>query len=124
MIRDYAAAHKPEKTDENQNPETKKSISDESMVNLDGLVLQEAIQGVLIEPLQNKIKKLQKELDVANRYKQAVELIEKGPISSVSALEFGGYSITVRLNNMFMSMEYNSTPLVDSMISASKSNMR
>jgi hypothetical protein len=139
MIRDYAAAHKAgvepvaqeseawaimtSFLDGKQNPEMKKAISDESMVNIDGLILQEAIQNVLIEPLRDEIKRLQKALDVANRYKQAIELIEKGPVSSVSALEFGGHNITIRLNNMFMSMEYNGTPLVDSIISASKSSM-
>ena len=81
------------------------------------VAMQEAIYELFIKPLHQKIALLEK-------YKQAIELLENGPVQSVSVLDLGGYNRTVKSGIASVSATYDGVPLVDAIISAGKAYMQ
>jgi hypothetical protein len=66
-----------------------------------------------IEVLQQRVKELE-------RFEQAINLLEKGPLTSVSVLDTGEYHITVQSGIASVSFTRSAPSLVDAMISAGK----
>jgi hypothetical protein len=82
-----------------------------------------AVQESIVKPLLNKIAMLQQSMAELAKYKQAIELLENGPVRSVSVLDLGGYHITVRSVVASISTTYDGVPLVDAIVSAGKTRI-
>jgi len=77
------------------------------------IAIQEAVHVLFIVPLQEKIALLEK-------YKSAIEMIEKGPIVAVSVLGVSEFSITAKSGVASISSTYNDESLADAIISVGK----
>lgn len=96
---------------------------------------QQEMQAAFLKPLAQRLAALkyriialQRGLAATKKYQQAIELLEKGPLTSVSALEFGGskfggFNITVKSGGALVSATYEGCPLVDAMLSATKARL-
>ena len=72
----------------------------------------------LVKLLTARITTLRQELNATRKYKLALELFDKGPVTAVAVLACGSYNITVRSGDALVSCEYNGLPLVDALISS------
>jgi hypothetical protein len=67
---------------------------------------------------QEQIKSLQQRITELERFERAINLLEKGPLTSVSVLDTGEYHITVQSGIASVSFTRSAPSLVDAMISA------
>jgi len=75
--------------------------------------IQQAVYVLFIAPLQEKISLLEK-------HKQAIEMLENGPVQAVSILDTGEFSITVKSGIASISSTHNNESLADTIISVGK----
>jgi hypothetical protein len=78
-----------------------------------------AIQESIVKPLLNKAAELRQDIVELAMYKEAIEILEKGPILAISVLDHGGYHITVKSGTASISADYN-VSLIDAILIAGK----